>query len=65
MWAHLDHHIHYYDLRNLKNELFTFKGHAKAVSYVRFLSATELVSAYAIFDLSRPPYDLRGLNTST
>jgi WD40 repeat protein len=40
-----DHHIHYYDLRHLKKELFVFKGHAKAVSYVRFLSATELVSA--------------------
>ena len=40
-----DHHIHYYDLRSLKKEVFVFKGHAKAVSYVRFLSADELVSA--------------------
>ena len=40
-----DHHIHYYDLRSLKDEVFVFKGHVKAVSYVRFLSADELVSA--------------------
>lgn len=39
------HHIHYYDLRNVRRELATFKGHAKAVSYVRFLSADELISA--------------------
>lgn len=26
-------------------KLFTFRGHSKAVSYVRFLSSTELVSA--------------------
>eukprot|EP00053_Salpingoeca_punica_P018544 m.182253 g.182253 ORF g.182253 m.182253 type:complete len:637 (-) comp17457_c0_seq1:1962-3872(-) len=40
-----DHHIHYYDLRNLRSELFVFKGHAKAVSYVRFLNSAELISA--------------------
>jgi E3 ubiquitin-protein ligase RFWD2 len=40
-----DHHIHYYDLRNVRRELATFKGHAKAVSYVRFLNADELISA--------------------
>jgi E3 ubiquitin-protein ligase RFWD2 len=40
-----DHHIHYYDLRNLRSELFVFRGHAKAVSYVRFLNNSELISA--------------------
>ncbi len=40
-----DHHVHYYDLRNLRSELFTFRGHSKAVSYVRFMSQTELISA--------------------
>eukprot|EP00041_Stephanoeca_diplocostata_P025114 m.650553 g.650553 ORF g.650553 m.650553 type:complete len:254 (-) comp22673_c1_seq5:417-1178(-) len=40
-----DHNIHYYDLRNPQESVFVFKGHAKAVSYVKFLNATELVSA--------------------
>ena len=41
-----DHHIHYYDIRNIRDDgLFVFKGHAKAVSYVKFLNADELVSA--------------------
>uniref|UniRef100_A0A7I4AMV6 RING-type domain-containing protein n=1 Tax=Physcomitrium patens TaxID=3218 RepID=A0A7I4AMV6_PHYPA len=40
-----DHHIHYYDLRNLRTPLFVFKGHRKAVSYVKFMSSNELVSA--------------------
>lgn len=40
-----DHFIHYYDLRNLSKGVFKYRGHGKAVSYVRFLSATELVSA--------------------
>eukprot|EP00039_Didymoeca_costata_P008246 m.109490 g.109490 ORF g.109490 m.109490 type:complete len:579 (+) comp14003_c2_seq3:719-2455(+) len=40
-----DHHIHYFDLRNLKREVHVFKGHAKAVSYVRFLSENEMISA--------------------
>jgi len=40
-----DHHIHYFDLRNLREELFVYRGHAKAVSYVRFLGADEIVSA--------------------
>jgi E3 ubiquitin-protein ligase RFWD2 len=40
-----DHCVHYYDLRNCKNPLMVFKGHKKAVSYVKFLNDSELVSA--------------------
>eukprot|EP00245_Coleochaete_scutata_P005984 TRINITY_DN20054_c0_g1_i1.p1 TRINITY_DN20054_c0_g1~~TRINITY_DN20054_c0_g1_i1.p1 ORF type:complete len:662 (+),score=133.07 TRINITY_DN20054_c0_g1_i1:215-2200(+) len=40
-----DHHIHYYDLRNTTQPLHVFSGHRKAVSYVKFLSSTELASA--------------------
>ncbi|KAG0294086.1 RING finger and WD repeat domain-containing protein 2, partial [Dissophora globulifera] len=40
-----DHHIHYYDLRKPSEPLFVFKGHRKAVSYVKFLGREELVSA--------------------
>lgn len=40
-----DHHIHYYDLRNISQPLHVFSGHRKAVSYVKFLSNNELASA--------------------
>ncbi|MQL83913.1 hypothetical protein Taro_016411 [Colocasia esculenta] len=40
-----DHHIHYYDLRNTSMPLHIFRGHRKAVSYVKFLSSNELASA--------------------
>lgn len=40
-----DHHIHYYDLRNISQPLCVFSGHKKAVSYVKFLSNNELASA--------------------
>ncbi|XP_022149595.1 E3 ubiquitin-protein ligase COP1 [Momordica charantia] len=40
-----DHHIHYYDLRNISHPLHVFTGHKKAVSYVKFLSNSELASA--------------------
>lgn len=40
-----DHSVHYYDLRNTKSAISVFKGHEKAVSYVKFLSETQLVSA--------------------
>ncbi|KAF3772146.1 E3 ubiquitin-protein ligase [Nymphaea thermarum] len=40
-----DHHIHYYDLRNVSAPLHVFSGHRKAVSYVKFLSNDELASA--------------------
>ncbi|XP_057961632.1 E3 ubiquitin-protein ligase COP1-like isoform X1 [Malania oleifera] len=40
-----DHHIHYYDLRNISQPLHVFSGHRKTVSYVKFLSSSELASA--------------------
>ncbi|CAL4062949.1 unnamed protein product, partial [Meganyctiphanes norvegica] len=40
-----DHCVHYYDLRNMKEALKTFKGHRKAVSYVKFISSEDIVSA--------------------
>lgn len=40
-----DHCVHYYDLRNMKEALAIFKGHRKAVSYVKFLNKEEIVSA--------------------
>lgn len=40
-----DHCVHYVDLRHPKEPLRIFKGHRKAVSYVKFLSDKELVSA--------------------
>ncbi|KAH9313650.1 hypothetical protein KI387_022277, partial [Taxus chinensis] len=40
-----DHNIHYYDLRNISEPLYVFSGHRKAVSYVKFISTTELASA--------------------
>ncbi|KAM6572561.1 E3 ubiquitin-protein ligase COP1 isoform X1 [Cannabis sativa] len=40
-----DHQIHYYDLRNISQPLHVFSGHKKTVSYVKFLSNTELASA--------------------
>ncbi|KAJ3174844.1 RING finger and WD repeat domain-containing protein 2 [Geranomyces variabilis] len=39
-----DHHIHYYDTRNLATPLHVFQGHSKAVSYVNFVSANTLLS---------------------
>ncbi|KAI9342934.1 WD40-repeat-containing domain protein [Obelidium mucronatum] len=40
-----DHNIHYYDLRKASEPLHLLTGHKKAVSYVKFLSKNELVSA--------------------
>ncbi|KAK3851448.1 hypothetical protein Pcinc_041899 [Petrolisthes cinctipes] len=40
-----DHFVHYYDLRNMKEELRVFRGHRKAVSYVKFVSSEDIVSA--------------------
>lgn len=54
-----DHCVHYYDLRSTKHPLGVFRGHKKAVSYVKFLNPTELVSASTdsqlkLWDISRP-----------
>ncbi|ODN06461.1 E3 ubiquitin-protein ligase RFWD2 [Orchesella cincta] len=40
-----DHCVHYYDFRNPREPLGVFYGHKKAVSYVKFASKDELVSA--------------------
>jgi len=40
-----DHCIHYYDFRQPKTPLRIYEGHKKAVSYVKFASNTELISA--------------------
>ncbi|KAJ3384312.1 coatomer subunit alpha [Entophlyctis sp. JEL0112] len=40
-----DHHIHYYDIRKSSEPLYILQGHKKAVSYVKFLSRNEIVSA--------------------
>ncbi|XP_031842608.1 E3 ubiquitin-protein ligase COP1 isoform X1 [Nomia melanderi] len=40
-----DHCVHYYDLRNMNEALCIFKGHRKAVSYVKFINKEEIVSA--------------------
>ena len=40
-----DHRIHYFDVRHTAAPLHVFSGHGKAVSYVKFVSTTELASA--------------------
>lgn len=40
-----DHNVHLYDLRNPARLLHVLQGHKKAVSYLRFMSETEIVSA--------------------
>lgn len=40
-----DHCVHYFDLRNNKKALAVFKGHRKAVSYAKFVTPNEVVSA--------------------
>lgn len=40
-----DHKVHMYDLRNTREPLHLFSGHRKAVSYVRYMSRTEVASA--------------------
>lgn len=44
--SHVDHCVHYYDLRNTKQPIMVFKGHRKAVSYAKFVNGEEIVSAY-------------------
>ena len=40
-----DHNVHIYDLRKINTPLQVLSGHRKAVSYVRYASSTEVVSA--------------------
>ncbi|KAH0467011.1 hypothetical protein IEQ34_004249 [Dendrobium chrysotoxum] len=40
-----DHNVYYYDLRNISLPLRTFVGHAKTVSYVKFVDSSTLVSS--------------------
>ncbi|XP_028133914.1 E3 ubiquitin-protein ligase COP1 isoform X1 [Diabrotica virgifera virgifera] len=58
-----DHCVHYYDLRNMKEAVNVFKGHKKAVSYVKFLNSEEIVSASTDSQLKmwsiNSPYCLR------
>ena len=41
----VDHKMSYYDLRNTKLPVAQFTAHTKAVSYVKFVSDTEILSA--------------------
>lgn len=41
----VDLHVHYYDLRNTRQPLQVFKSHSRPVSYVKFMSPTQLISA--------------------
>lgn len=59
-----DHDVHYYDLRNMSKALCVFKGHKKAVSYVKFLNTEEIISASTdsqlkLWNVNTPPYALR------
>lgn len=59
-----DHDVHYYDLRNMNKPLCIFKGHKKAVSYVKFLNTNEIISASTdsqlkLWNVNEPPYCLR------
>lgn len=40
-----DHCVHLYDIRNTARALNVFKGHRKAVSYVRYINEDQVVSA--------------------
>lgn len=40
-----DHGVHLYDLRNTSHPVNVFRGHRKAVSYVKYCSENEVVSA--------------------
>lgn len=59
-----DHDVHYYDLRHMSKALCVFKGHKKAVSYVKFLNTNEIISASTdsqlkLWNVNQPPYCLR------
>lgn len=62
-----DHCVHYYDLRNTKSPLALFKGHRKAVSYVKFLDKDTLISASTdsqlkMWDLSNSKLSVRSFH---
>ena len=40
-----DHSVNYYDLRHTREPLMTYRGHQKAVSYVKFMNDDEFVTA--------------------
>lgn len=40
-----DQDVHYYDMRHFSRPVAIFRGHKKAVSYVKFLNAHQIVSA--------------------
>lgn len=40
-----DHNVHLYDLRNTREPLSVIRGHGKAVSYVKWIGESEIVSA--------------------
>ncbi len=40
-----DHCVHLYDLRNVSKAVNVFRGHRKAVSYVKYCNEREVVSA--------------------
>ena len=44
-YGSLDHGVHYVDLRKPTQPVMEFLGHKKAVSYVNFMSSSEIVSA--------------------
>lgn len=54
--------VHYYDLRNTRQPLQTFASHNRAVSYVKFMSNTELVSASV--DSTVKLWDLKTMSLS-
>lgn len=41
----VDHCVHLYDLRNTSRPVNVFRGHRKAVSYVKYVNESEVVSA--------------------
>lgn len=59
-----DHDVHYYDLRKLNKPICVFKGHKKAVSYVKFLNTEEIISASTdsqlkLWNVNTPPFSNR------
>jgi protein suppressor of PHYA-105 1 len=59
-----DYKVYAYDLRNIKAPLAVLAGHGKAVSYVKFVDATTLVSAST--DNTLKLWDLnKGTNPTT